>query len=53
MADMDCQARWEPRTAFRGVQPAEGHLPYAVTVLGSHRATPGGPVGALYGPATF
>ena len=31
------------------VQPAEVHLPYAVTVLGSHRATPGGPVGALYG----
>ena len=47
------QARWEPPMAKRGVQPAEGHLPYAPTVPGSHRAGPGDPGGAPYGRTEY
>ena len=38
-----------PRTAESAVESADGHLPYAPTVPGSHRAGPGDPGGALYG----
>ena len=41
------QTRWEPWTAFPGLQPAEADLPYAPTVLGSRRATSGDPGLAL------
>ena len=49
MADGLRHARWKPPTAEWGVQPAEGHLPYALTVSGSHWSTPCDPGGAPYG----
>jgi hypothetical protein len=35
--------------AESAVESADGHLPYALMVPGSHRAGPGDPGGALYG----
>ena len=49
MADGLRHARWKPPTAEWGVLPAEGHLPYALTVPGSHWSTPRDPGGAPYG----
>ena len=42
-----------PRTAESAVESADGHLPYALTVPGSHRAGPGDPGGALYGRTDY
>ena len=52
------QARWLPplspaTMAFPGVGSAGGHLPYASTVPGSHRAGPCDPGGAPYGRTEY
>ena len=41
------------RTAESAVESADGHLPYALTVPGSHRACPGDPGGDLYGRTDY
>ena len=48
-ADMASRRQRDPIWEFSGLQSAEAHLPLALTVPGSHRATPCGPGGAPYG----